>query len=78
MTSAEDVEGGKKGNTEEMQQPLLQPKETVVNIDNSGGGGGHPWMVYLSTLVAVCGSYEFGTCVSALPLSLTRTVGELT
>lgn len=22
------------------------------------------WMVYLSTFVAVCGSYEFGCCVS--------------
>ncbi|KAK7378311.1 hypothetical protein VNO80_03750 [Phaseolus coccineus] len=23
---------------------------------------GHPWMVYFCTLVAVCGSYEFGAC----------------
>ena len=29
------------------------------------GGKGDQWMVYLSTFVAVCGSYEFGCCVSA-------------
>lgn len=23
-----------------------------------------PWMVYLSTFVAVCGSFAFGSCVS--------------
>ncbi|KAJ8437546.1 hypothetical protein Cgig2_011570 [Carnegiea gigantea] len=64
MASAEDVEGGKKSNKKEMQQPLLQPKETVINVDNSSGSrGGHAWTVYLSTAMAVCGSYEFGTCV---------------
>jgi SP family facilitated glucose transporter-like MFS transporter 8 len=24
----------------------------------------HPWMVYFTTFIAVCGSYEFGACVS--------------
>ncbi|XP_021730858.1 sugar transporter ERD6-like 7 [Chenopodium quinoa] len=49
---------------QEIQQPLIKPKE----ISSSDGrnqdknDGGHPWMVYLSTFVAVCGSYEFGAC----------------
>lgn len=30
---------------------------------------GHPWMVYISTCVAVCGSYQFGACVCSSPFS---------
>lgn len=55
-----------------------QDEENVVEeniraplMRGGGEGSGHgsskedPWMVYLSTFVAVCGSYEFGCCVSA-------------
>ncbi|XP_010485917.1 PREDICTED: sugar transporter ERD6-like 8 [Camelina sativa] len=38
-------------------EPLLLPeKESDVSEEAS-------WMVYLSTFIAVCGSFEFGTCV---------------
>ncbi|XP_074312193.1 sugar transporter ERD6-like 7 [Silene latifolia] len=37
---------------EEIQRPLINTHESK----------GHPWMVYLTTFVAVCGSYEFGAC----------------
>ncbi|KAL9235839.1 hypothetical protein vseg_010573 [Gypsophila vaccaria] len=51
---------------EEIQKPLISVDEIVVDVEDRGVGdgskGGHPWMVYLSTFVAVCGSYEFGAC----------------
>ncbi|KAL5561615.1 hypothetical protein UlMin_031362 [Ulmus minor] len=36
----------------------------IANEDGSAheSSGGHPWMVYFCTFVAVCGSYEFGCC----------------
>lgn len=59
----QDMEREERSNQEEMQEPLLQlqPKENIVEIESNGDGGGS-WMVYLSTFVAVCGSYEFGAC----------------
>ncbi|RZB48068.1 hypothetical protein D0Y65_051557 [Glycine soja] len=39
--------------TESESQPLVEEQ-------NHHASKGHPWMVYFSTFVAVCGSYEFG------------------
>ena len=50
------------GDNESVQQPLIQAKEITIH-----GRRNHPWMVYLSTFVAVCGSYEFGACVCPFP-----------
>ncbi|XP_050366008.1 sugar transporter ERD6-like 7 [Argentina anserina] len=36
-------------------------REPLMNRDGSAHEG-HQWLVYLSTFVAVCGSYEFGCC----------------
>ncbi|XP_004290698.1 PREDICTED: sugar transporter ERD6-like 7 [Fragaria vesca subsp. vesca] len=36
-------------------------REPLLNREGSAHEG-HRWMVYLSTFVAVCGSYEFGCC----------------
>jgi len=45
---------------EGMREPLVEkPDHQLVHA-----GKGHPWMLYFSTFVAVCGSYEFGACVS--------------
>jgi SP family facilitated glucose transporter-like MFS transporter 8 len=38
-------------------EPLLLP-ENGSDVSEEAS-----WMVYLSTIIAVCGSYEFGTCV---------------
>ncbi|RYR01219.1 hypothetical protein Ahy_B06g080090 isoform B [Arachis hypogaea] len=51
MGIKEDVEDGVKKNG--IREPL---------ISDHASNKGHPWMVYFTTLVAVCGSYEFGTC----------------
>ncbi|KAG4913112.1 hypothetical protein JHK85_054495 [Glycine max] len=48
MAIKEDVEEG-------MQKGVREP--LVVRASK-----GHPWMVYFTTFVAVCGSYEFGAC----------------
>ncbi|KNA16175.1 hypothetical protein SOVF_091490 isoform A [Spinacia oleracea] len=45
---------------QEIEQPLIEAKGTTSHGGNKGRG--HPWMVYLSTFVVVCGSYEFGAC----------------
>lgn len=80
MAGNRDVEEGKSSGAEEVRAPLL--------LGENGGGGDEkkpPFkkedrcMVYLSTFVAVCGSYAFGSCVcgvapslSSSPLSLLR------
>ncbi|CAJ1906744.1 unnamed protein product [Sphenostylis stenocarpa] len=54
MAIKEDVEDGtQKG----IREPL------VGNQNLAHASKGHSWMVYFSTFVAVCGSYEFGTCI---------------
>ena len=53
---------------EGIREPLMRVEKNLADGDGSADGGssrgGNPWMVYLSTFVAVCGSYEFGCCVS--------------
>ncbi|KAH9614697.1 hypothetical protein KSS87_022410 [Heliosperma pusillum] len=46
------MEKREEGLVEEIKRPFLKTE----------GSKGHPWMVYLTTFVAVCGSYEFGAC----------------
>ncbi|KAF7840702.1 sugar transporter ERD6-like 7 [Senna tora] len=43
---------------EEMREALMREEKKESN----GSDDGQPWMVYFSTFVAVCGSYEFGAC----------------
>jgi SP family facilitated glucose transporter-like MFS transporter 8 len=76
VRSADDVENGVVGaGGGEVTAPLLlrdDHKEDADakiqvedEVDSCGRGrGGSLWMVLLSTAVAVCGSFEFGTCVS--------------
>lgn len=64
MGTREDVEDGVR---HEITDPLMRESKLVPNENASLTAlknSGHPWMVYLGTLVAVCGSYEFGACVS--------------
>lgn len=58
MKMRKDVEDDGDNVEEEMREALMRNAE-------SGSKKQQPWMVYLSTIVAVCGSYEFGSCVSA-------------
>lgn len=39
-------------------------REPLVHKDMAASKPEQPWMVYLSTFVAVCGSFAFGSCVS--------------
>nr|ADP37168.1 putative ERD6-like transporter [Vitis vinifera] len=55
MATRQDVE---KGN-DTITKPLIGQKKEVQIQSNNGG----LWVVLLSTLVAVCGSFEFGSCV---------------
>ena len=57
MAIKEDVEDiVQKG----VREPLIhEQNDQLVHATK-----GHPWMVYFTTFVAVCGSYEFGACVS--------------
>lgn len=51
----------------EKSEPLLLPEN---GSDVSEEEEGASWMVCLSTFIAVCGSYEFGTCVSFFTIDL--------
>lgn len=61
MAISQDVE---ESGQEAAGQPFLQDESKWTHNSEER----RPWMVYLSTLVAVCGSYEFGTCVSITTL----------
>uniref|UniRef100_A0A2N9IG36 Major facilitator superfamily (MFS) profile domain-containing protein n=1 Tax=Fagus sylvatica TaxID=28930 RepID=A0A2N9IG36_FAGSY len=49
----------------EIREPLIRDDKTLADGEDGSSqksSEGHPWMVYFSTFVAVCGSYEFGAC----------------
>jgi len=60
MEIKEDVEGGKQKG---MREPLIGEQNNQL-VHACTDHHHHPWMLYFTTLVAVCGSYEFGACVS--------------
>ncbi|MQL68955.1 hypothetical protein Taro_001246 [Colocasia esculenta] len=67
MAVDEDVEVGGAGAAPGggMEEPLLQPRKEAPRgcEEGRGHGEGSIWMTLLCTGVAVCGSFEFGTCV---------------
>ncbi|KAJ4722288.1 Sugar transporter ERD6-like [Melia azedarach] len=64
-----DVENGEIVNgLEGLEKPFIQEEGKVVSYEDDDDesnetSGGSLWMVLLSTFVAVCGSFEFGSCV---------------
>lgn len=64
MAINEDIENQETGDREGVRERLLVPQEKDRAGKDEGTDKGRPWMVYFTTFVAVCGSYEFGTCVS--------------
>lgn len=61
MAINEDIEN-QETRERGVREQLLVPQEKDQAGQDEGTDKGHPWMVYFSTFVAVCGSYEFGTC----------------
>lgn len=61
MAINEDIEN-RETRERGVREQLLVPQEKDQAGQDEGTDKGHPWMVYFSTFVAVCGSYEFGTC----------------
>ncbi|KAH7577479.1 hypothetical protein ACOSQ2_001623 [Xanthoceras sorbifolium] len=51
---------------EKIREPLMRGEKNLADEEEGSNAqtssNGHPWMVYLSTFVAVCGSFEFGSC----------------
>lgn len=53
---------------EQIRESLLQDEKSPADGEyepSQKSSQGHHWMVYFSTFVSVCGSFEFGSCVSA-------------
>lgn len=63
MAITQDVENGEKTRRgdELITQSLIRREDEAEESSNIGGS---LWVVLLSTFVAVCGSFEFGICVS--------------
>ncbi|XAR58506.1 hypothetical protein NMG60_11013931 [Bertholletia excelsa] len=59
MIPRRDEEQG-ENSLQETVEPLLQKEK--ISADEDQNSRGRRWMVYLSTFVAVCGSYAFGAC----------------
>ncbi|KAL0389554.1 UNVERIFIED_CONTAM: Sugar transporter ERD6-like 7 [Sesamum calycinum] len=66
MANNEDIENGESCVQEEIRAPLLSRVEIAGNGDEEKplkkSSNEERWMVYLTTFVAVCGSYAFGCC----------------
>ncbi|KAL2534578.1 Sugar transporter ERD6-like 16 [Abeliophyllum distichum] len=81
-----DLENGIEKGLDDLQNPLIQQAkcvdsegDDVITSENNGS----IWMVLISTFVAVCGSFEFGSCVgysapaqSAIRQDLNLTLAE--
>lgn len=61
MAIKDDVEKAEHSNQEEIRAPLMQKDKDGPGSEDQTPKK-HEWMVYFSTFVAVCGSYEFGAC----------------
>lgn len=64
-----DVENGGTNSLEDLEQPFIKQEKKIVG-NYEGGSTGSIGMVLLSTGVAVCGSFEFGSCVRTLEFSV--------
>ncbi|GAB2220275.1 hypothetical protein Drorol1_Dr00007919 [Drosera rotundifolia] len=62
MVTWEDTERGDNSTQAELTESLIHVKASDDTNGEEAGRRRQPWMVYLSTIVAVCGSYEFGAC----------------
>lgn len=64
IDQCKDLENAQKNGLEDLEAPLMikQQSETVVESEDEHDGSSIA-MVLLSTCVAVCGSFIFGTCV---------------
>ncbi|THG15471.1 hypothetical protein TEA_020704 [Camellia sinensis var. sinensis] len=71
MGNRQEVQQGENSLQEEIREPLIPEDKTRADEEDGYGAKDqshksstmeHEWMVYLSTFVAVCGSYAFGTC----------------
>lgn len=67
MAKNQDIEKAENSLQEEIKVPLISQEKRAENVKNCGGSDKQikeeRCMVYLSTFVAVCGSYSFGSCV---------------
>ncbi|XP_015573342.1 sugar transporter ERD6-like 16 isoform X1 [Ricinus communis] len=57
-----DIEQGEINDLQDLERPLIH-EEKAVSFKNDEEENGSMNMVLLSTFVAVCGSFEFGSCV---------------
>ncbi|XP_021279495.1 sugar transporter ERD6-like 7 [Herrania umbratica] len=66
MAIREDIEKGNNSFHEEASVPLLQEQKNMADEEDGHtdqtSSKANFWMVYVSTFVAVCGSFEFGSC----------------
>ncbi|GAB2220274.1 hypothetical protein Droror1_Dr00007918 [Drosera rotundifolia] len=63
MATWEDTERGDNSAQAELTESLIHVKASDDTNGVEAGRRRQPWMVYLSTIVAVCGSYEYGACL---------------
>ncbi|GFZ13686.1 major facilitator superfamily protein [Actinidia rufa] len=70
MIAKQDPEQGESSLQEEIREPLILVDKASDDEEDGYAAAdqthksskGHEWMVYLSTFIAVCGSYAFGAC----------------
>ncbi|KAF5180741.1 Sugar transporter erd6-like [Thalictrum thalictroides] len=63
MANNEDIEIGGSTGLDAVKEPFISKQDNSANDFNGSSDEGSLRMVLLSTFVAVCGSFEFGSCV---------------
>ncbi|XP_026453492.1 sugar transporter ERD6-like 7 isoform X2 [Papaver somniferum] len=67
MNITQDEENFNSGQQESMAEPLIMQRKVSIHVEahllENNNSGGSMFMVLLSTFVAVCGSFAFGTCI---------------
>lgn len=66
ITNSRDIENGGSKGIQDLEEPFLEHTNKVVDSEDeeTNKASLSVGMVLFSTCVAVCGSFEFGSCVS--------------
>ena len=80
IEQCKNIENGDNNGLEDLENPFIEIKKVVDSEDDESGISGENGsigMVLLSTAIAICGSFEFGSRVSISNASIDSTSSVL-
>uniref|UniRef100_A0A7N0T8L5 Major facilitator superfamily (MFS) profile domain-containing protein n=1 Tax=Kalanchoe fedtschenkoi TaxID=63787 RepID=A0A7N0T8L5_KALFE len=81
MAMNKEKKSAERSNEDGIRDPLIQRQKNLTNTGVGAEAHNSPkeqlWMVYLSTFVAVCGSYDFGVCAGYSSPTQTAIINDM-